>query len=142
MHSANLSLPPRRSSARPLTAAEQLSLFKLETLMLMFYTAPRDLLQAVAAQELYRRDWKYHSELRIWLKARSPQELMAAQPTVQFQYFDAGAWEARLFTTAFRGNILQGLLTEDDVRVNLPLPGAGQGGASVGVTAQLGGTLP
>jgi len=91
-------------------------LFKLETLMYMFYTAPKDILQACAAHELYRREWKYHGELKLWLKARSAQELMQGQPSVQFLFFDVGTWEPRLFTSAFRGNLLQGLLGEEEVR--------------------------
>lgn len=42
---------------------------------------------------------------------------MQGQPSVQFSFFDVGSWEPRLFTATFRGNIAQGLLTEDDVRV-------------------------
>ena len=85
----------------------------------MFYSAPRDVLQAFAAQELYRRDWRYHAELRLWLKARSPQEQIQGHPSVQFVYFDVNSWEARLFTSNYRGNISTGLLTEEDVRVKL-----------------------
>ena len=34
--------------------------FRLETLLYIFYTMPRDVLQWHAAQELYNRKWKYH----------------------------------------------------------------------------------
>jgi CCR4-NOT transcription complex subunit 2 len=100
--------------------------YKLETLFYMFYTAPHDLKQAYSAQELYRREWRYHGELMIWIKPRSAQELMVGHPTVPFLYFDVAAWEARLFSSS-RGDLLLGLLSEEDVRVKLPQQGLGQG---------------
>lgn len=90
----------------------------------MFYSMPKDILQACAAQELYRREWRYHEELKVWLKPRSPQELMQSHPSVQFLYFDCSVWETRLFT-APRGNLAAGLLTEEDVRVKAPQPPQG-----------------
>ena len=81
---------------------------------------PKDLLQACAAQELYRREWRYHGELRLWLKMRNPQELSQLQPNITFLYFDVSVWEARLFTSQHRGNITSGLLTEEEVRVKPP----------------------
>ena len=81
---------------------------------------PKDLLQACAAQELYRREWRYHGELRLWLKMRSQQELLQVQPNIIFLYFDVSGWEARLFVSQYRGNIASGLLTEEEVRVKAP----------------------
>jgi CCR4-NOT transcription complex subunit 2 len=81
-------------------------------------------LQAFAAQELYRREWRYHGELRLWLKPRTPQELMQSHPNVPFAYFDTGSWEARVYTGPIRGNIAAGLLTEDEVRVKAQPAGA------------------
>jgi hypothetical protein len=59
--------------------------------------------------------------LRLWLKVRSPQELMQGQPNVQFVYFDVSGWEARLFTSQYHGNLAAGLLTEEAVRVKAPM---------------------
>jgi CCR4-NOT transcription complex subunit 2 len=101
----------------PNLKADHLTKFQIETLFYMFYAMPKDILQAFASQELYRRDWRYHGELKIWLKSRNSQELMQSHPTVQFVYFDVANWEPRLFTVAFRGNIISGLLTEEEVRV-------------------------
>jgi CCR4-NOT transcription complex subunit 2 len=105
----------------------------METLFYLFYSMPKDLLQACAAQELYRRDWRYHGELRLWLKMRNQQDFMQGQPNVQFMYFDVSGWEARLFTSQFRGNIVSGLLSEEEVRVKAPLH-------SQAATAQPGGS--
>ena len=107
----------------PSLKTEHLSKFQLETLFYMFYSMPKDILQACAAQELYRREWRYHSELRLWLKPRTAQELMQSHPSVHFIYFEVGAWETRLFTTSTgRGNLAAGLLSEDEVRVKAPQP--------------------
>lgn len=100
----------------PTLKFEHLSKFTIETVFYIFYSMPRDLMQTLASQELYRRDWKYHGELKVWLKPRSQQDLIQGHPNVQFLYFDINDWQARLFTTTFRGNLLQGLLTEDDIR--------------------------
>ena len=77
----------------------------------MFYAMPRDIFQSTAAIELHRREWRYHSELRIWLKARGPQELSQGHPNVQYVFFDATTWEARLFTTSVRAPPAGGFLT-------------------------------
>lgn len=100
---------------------DHLSKLKVETLFYMFYTMPRDALQAYAAQELYRRDWKYHADLRVWLKPRPPQDLAASSADgsfpVPFMYFDASSFESRPFTATYRGNIASGLLSEEEVKV-------------------------
>jgi NOT2 / NOT3 / NOT5 family len=100
--------------------ADHLTKFQIETIFYLFYSMPKDLLQACAAQELYRREWRYHGELRLWLKMRTQQELLQVQPNILFLYFDVSGWEARLFTSQYRGNIASGLLTEEEVRVKAP----------------------
>lgn len=108
----------------PALKTDHLSKFHVETLFYMFYQLPRDILQACAAQELYRREWRYHAELRLWLQPRSASDLAQSHPGIQFIYFDAKAWEVRLFNTAtFRGNLKAGLVPEEDIRVKPPLPG-------------------
>lgn len=105
----------------PSLKADHLAKFQVETLFYMFYAMPRDVLQATAAQELYRREWRYHAELKVWLKARGQQELIQGQPSIPFVYFDVNLWEAKLFTTPVRGNIAAGLLSEEDVRLKTPV---------------------
>lgn len=101
----------------PSLKIEHLSKFQMETVFYMFYSMPRDIMQALAAQELYRRDWRYHSELKLWLKPRTSNELMQSHPNVQFLCFDVSAWEPRLFTAQYRGNIAAGLLSEEDIHI-------------------------
>ncbi|RLN95129.1 hypothetical protein BBJ28_00011698 [Nothophytophthora sp. Chile5] len=56
----------------PVLKTTHLSKFHLETLFFIFYSMPKDVLQAYAAQELYSREWRYHAELKTWLKRASP----------------------------------------------------------------------
>ena len=108
----NYTTPASYRMHPPSLKADHSSKFPVETLFYMFYAMPKDLLQATAAQELYQREWKYHGEQRLWLKARTQQELMQSHPTVQYVYFDVNAWEARLFTnTPATGHISSGFLT-------------------------------
>jgi len=55
----------------PVLKMTHLSKFHLETLFYIFYSMPKDVLQAYAAQELYAREWRYHGELKLWLKRAS-----------------------------------------------------------------------
>lgn len=112
------SVPPCYVNHAPSFKIENLVKIQIETLFYMFYSMPKDVMQAYAAQELYRRDWRYHTELKIWLKQRLPQEL--AQPgavAVPFMFFDLKAWEQRPYTEVYRGNIVAGFLSEEEVRV-------------------------
>lgn len=64
----------------PVLKTTHLSKFHLETLFYIFYAMPKDALQAYAAQELHGRDWRYHGDLKIWLKRATPADtaLLAA----------------------------------------------------------------
>lgn len=115
----------------PALKQEQFTKLQLETLFYMFYVLPRDLVQALAAQELCRREWKYHKELCVWIKARSAQEQAQSHPGVQFIYFDLSGWDIKPFNAAAIKSVSNGsvdpanlnmttaLLTEEDVRVTL-----------------------
>jgi CCR4-NOT transcription complex subunit 2 len=99
---------------------ENLTKIQIETLFYMFYSMPRDIMQAYAAQELYRREWRYHGELKLWLKQRLPQEISQSQSGVSgspYAFFDVNTWEQRPFTNAYRGNLAAGFLADDEVRV-------------------------
>ncbi|RKP40335.1 hypothetical protein BJ085DRAFT_18239, partial [Dimargaris cristalligena] len=48
-------------------AVERMDHFLDETLFYIFYTMPRDELQETAALELYKRNWRYHKDLKLWL---------------------------------------------------------------------------
>ena len=40
---------------------------KDEVLFYLFYTFTRDALQQMASVELYKRDWRYHTEEKVWI---------------------------------------------------------------------------
>lgn len=41
--------------------------FSEETLFYIFYSAPQDVAQLAAAEELYNRGWRFNTDLRVWL---------------------------------------------------------------------------
>lgn len=97
--------------------------FQLETLFYIFYMLPKDTLQAVAASELYARDWKFHRELKMWFhKQPFAAAGMGADGKAAFSrpntyiYFDVNVWERRTYYDANR-NLDQGFLTEEEVRL-------------------------
>lgn len=99
--------------------AEHITKFSVETLFYMFYLMPKDVFQSLAALELYRREWRYHGELKVWLKQRTQQEMLQAHPQVQFVYFDPKSFEARLFNATGRGNLSAGIVSEEDIRARI-----------------------
>ncbi len=115
------STPQCYNTHPPTLKSEHLSKFQLETLFYMFYTLPRDLLQACGAQELYRREWRYHEELKLWMKRRAAHEIAQSNPNIQWMYFDVSEWDARPFS--YRGgDITQGFLSEEAIRIKPPVP--------------------
>lgn len=105
----------------PALKTGHLSKFQLETLFYIFYALPRDVLQAYAAQELYSREWRYHSELKLWFKRAGPADgISNPSGGSQFLYFDINSWERRLFNGSMNQNITSGFLAEEEVRVKFP----------------------
>ena len=47
--------------------ATKLESFSDETLIMIFYQHPRDILQELAAQTLYKREWRWHKIMRCWM---------------------------------------------------------------------------
>ncbi|CAD6583700.1 MAG: hypothetical protein TREMPRED_003636 [Tremellales sp. Tagirdzhanova-0007] len=52
----------------------KLANFAEDTLFYTFYASPQDVLQLEAAEELYNRGWRYHTDLEIWLTSPSFQD--------------------------------------------------------------------
>lgn len=103
----------------PALKTGHLQQFQPETLFYIFYALPKDVLQAYAAQELYTREWRYHSDLKLWFKRAGPADGMPTQPSTvqQYLYFDINSWEKRLFSSNMNQNVHGGFLTDEDVRV-------------------------
>lgn len=84
-------LPPGTPSSPP--KFESLS---DETLFYIFYSMPRDVMQDMASEELYKRNWRYLKDLKTWITKDTSVELLAKTPTYErgfYLYFDAVAWE-------------------------------------------------
>ncbi|KDN46994.1 hypothetical protein K437DRAFT_223345 [Tilletiaria anomala UBC 951] len=89
-------LPSCYNVQPPPPAQTKIGNFSDETLFFVFYSAPRDVLQELAAQELYNRNWRYHKDLHLWLTKEQNTE--PTQKTPQYErgnyvFFDPGPWE-------------------------------------------------
>ncbi|KAJ1892260.1 transcriptional regulator [Kickxella alabastrina] len=89
-------LPACYNASHPQPAKTKITSFMDETLFYVFYTMPRSEMQLVAAEELYRRQWRYHKELRLWLTKDPDSPSTARSPRGEqsvFIFFDPGVWQ-------------------------------------------------
>ncbi|SNX81856.1 related to CDC36 - transcription factor [Melanopsichium pennsylvanicum] len=89
-------LPSCYNVQPPPPAQSKIASFSDETLFFIFYSTPRDMLQEVAAQELYARNWRYHKELHVWLTKEQNTEPTQKTPTYErgtYVFFDPSLWE-------------------------------------------------
>jgi len=70
-------------------ATQKMTLFSDETLFYIFYTMPRDILQVAAAAELYKREWRYLKEHKLWITRDTE------KANNSFVLFDINNWEKR-----------------------------------------------
>ncbi|EJU02941.1 hypothetical protein DACRYDRAFT_94109 [Dacryopinax primogenitus] len=63
----DFTLPSCYNVQAPMPGPQKAAAFSDETLFFMFYSSPRDILQEVAAQELYNRHWRFHKDLGMWV---------------------------------------------------------------------------
>ncbi|CAO2652970.1 Nn.00g023810.m01.CDS01 [Neocucurbitaria sp. VM-36] len=70
--------------------------FSAETLLAIFYQFPRDILQEIAAQELYNRDWRWHIKLQQWMMKDpdlpAPIRLSPKEERGWYLFFDVTNW--------------------------------------------------
>lgn len=93
--------------------------FQLETLFYIFYNMPRDVLQLLAAVELYKRKWRYHKDLKLWFSCDA-EAMQSSYEQGKYVYFDIKSWERRPFHDANQ-SFIQGLMTEDELNaVDIP----------------------
>ena len=82
---------------------------------------PRDIMQTYAAQELYKREWNYHVEMKMWFKRRNPEDMnkddSSDNENRQYTYFDISNWEQKVFDASNKGNLSSGFLSESDVKI-------------------------
>ncbi|KAJ4291864.1 transcriptional regulator [Kalmusia sp. IMI 367209] len=74
----------------------KMSSFSAETLLAIFYQFPRDLMQEIAAHELYNRDWRWHTKLQQWMMKDpdlpAPQRLTPKVERGWYLFFDVTNW--------------------------------------------------
>jgi CCR4-NOT transcriptional regulation complex NOT5 subunit len=68
--------------------------FTIETLFYIFYFMPRDSLQICAAEELYKRKWRYHAEYCIWFV----QDGCDNNGNEVFNYFNFNEWKVTRYS--------------------------------------------
>jgi len=77
--------------------ASQMNSFTDETLIMIFYQHPRDMLQDMAAQALYKRDWRWHTKMGQWMMkdqsmGMQPVRLNDRQERGSYVFFDVMNW--------------------------------------------------
>ncbi|KAF2805800.1 uncharacterized protein BDZ99DRAFT_501404 [Mytilinidion resinicola] len=74
----------------------KMSSFSTETLLAIFYQYPRDIMQEIAAGELYQRDWRWHKVLQQWMMKdpELPQPIRISQREERgwYLFFDVMNW--------------------------------------------------
>lgn len=116
------SLPMCYYMQPPTLKSGHIQKFQLETLFYIFYMLPKDTLQAVAASELYSRDWKFHRDLKMWFHKQPSLGAMGADGKSAYNrpntyiYFDVNVWERRTYYDQHK-NLEQGFLSEEEVRL-------------------------
>ncbi|KAF2877521.1 hypothetical protein BDV95DRAFT_625381 [Massariosphaeria phaeospora] len=70
--------------------------FSAETLLAIFYQNPRDIIQEIAAQELYNRDWRWHIKLQQWMMKDpdlpQPMRISPKEERGWYLFFDVTNW--------------------------------------------------
>ena len=113
-------IPSSYYAASPQFKRANLTKLNPESLFYMFYGMPKDAFQALAAEELYNRDWRYHGEHQLWFKRAVPGDgVDLGDGSPKYIYFDYMAWTRKVFTDNVQ-QIVGGFLSEDDVRVQIP----------------------
>ncbi|ORY76947.1 hypothetical protein BCR35DRAFT_305711 [Leucosporidium creatinivorum] len=87
---------PSCYNVQPPPAQTKIGNFSDETLFFIFYSQPRDAMQEMAAHELYKHNWRYHKELRLWLTKEAgtePTQKTSSYERGSYIIFDPTVWE-------------------------------------------------
>jgi len=94
----DFNVPPEyliNSSIKEKLSPVTLKKYKDDLLFYLFYTNVGDLMQVAAAAELHSRDWRYHTEEKVWI-TRVPgftnYDTNGTTERGTFYYFDAQNW--------------------------------------------------
>jgi CCR4-NOT transcriptional regulation complex NOT5 subunit len=67
--------------------------FSNETLFYIFYYMPRDTLQLLASEELYKRKWRFNTDHAIWFTQETNEENKTDKPGESYLYFNPNEWK-------------------------------------------------
>lgn len=87
---------PSCYNVQPPPASSKIGAFSDETLFFVFYSQPRDAMQEAAAEQLYKRNWRYHKDLHLWLTKDINSEPIQKTSTFErgsYIFFDPNSWE-------------------------------------------------
>ncbi|SCV73952.1 BQ2448_6382 [Microbotryum intermedium] len=87
---------PSCYNVQPPPAQTKIGNFSDETLFFIFYSQPRDAMQEMAAHELYKHNWRYHKEMKVWLTKEAgtePSQKTATYERGSYILFDPNGWE-------------------------------------------------
>jgi hypothetical protein len=89
--------------------------FTIETLFYIFYYMPKDSLQLIAAEELYKRKWRYHTDYSVWftMENKNENEKNEKIGSESFLYFNSIEWKIMKFTYGLLNP--KGFLPENEV---------------------------
>lgn len=116
------SLPECYYMQPPTLNYDQIKKFQLETLFYIFYGMPRDVLQGCAAEELYRRNWRFHMDTKFWFHASHKQTEsgdVGTVPQAQYVYFDFNTWDRKIFK-GDAAALQERFLPQSAVQLNIP----------------------
>ncbi|XP_049884807.1 CCR4-NOT transcription complex subunit 2 isoform X3 [Pectinophora gossypiella] len=91
-------VPPEyliNGSIREKLAPLRLSRYKEDLLFYLFYCFVGDVLQIAAAAELYNREWRYHTEEKVWISQAPGMPMVEKTSTYErgtYYFFDAHNW--------------------------------------------------
>ncbi|PWN42915.1 hypothetical protein IE81DRAFT_289603 [Ceraceosorus guamensis] len=87
-------LPSCYNVSPPSPAHHKVDSFSDETLFFIFYSMPRDVMQQIAAAELYQRNWRFHVELQLWLTQNGePTQKTPTYERGSYVFFDPRTWD-------------------------------------------------
>lgn len=67
--------------------------FNLKTLFYIFHNFPGDVMQALTAAELYKRQWRYHKQFKLWF-TKHP-SFRSIENRTSYVCFDINSWECK-----------------------------------------------
>jgi len=87
--------------------------FSNETLLYIFYHLPRDTLQLYAAEELYKRKWRYNTDYAIWFTNEGENDKSEKIKNENLFYFNPNEW--KIMKYVFGPLNIKSFLSESEV---------------------------